>query len=180
MRWDRVFIQYSATDQLAVLQGVREGGDALRNTLSESLASRIGPFIDRLRTTSAALAAVNVTQAAIMLVLMMTGLLLLAAILLKKPWKNSHTEKRAPAQQLFAVRIYGQMTDCLTARSIRKSAHETPAEFVRHVEREWAAGSSCVRKLTDLYCRVRFGQHPLTSEDVSVAQQLLCQLQDLG
>ena len=180
LRWDRAFIQYSATDQLAVLQGVREGSDALRNALSESLAARLGPLIDRLRTASTTMAAVDVKQAAFMSVLMMTGLLLLTAILLKKPWKNSHEEEPTPAQQLFAVRVYGQMTDCLTARGIRKSAHETPAEFVRHVEREWAAGSSCVRKLTDLYCRLRFGQHPLTSEDVSVAQQLLHQLQDLG
>ncbi len=179
LQWDRVFIQYSATDQLAVLQGVREGGDVLRNSLSESLASRLGLLLDRLRTTSTAMAPVNVKQAAFMLVFMMTGLLLLAAILLKKPWKNLRGE-RAPAHQVFAVRVYGQMTAFLETRGIQRSAHETPTEFVRHVEREWAAGSFCVRKLTDLYCRVRFGQHPVTSEDVTAAQHLLDQLQNLG
>ena len=144
LRWDRLFIQYSATDQLAVLQGVREGGDALRNTLSDSLASGLGPLIDRLRTTLTAMAAVNIKQAAFMLVLMMTGLFLLMVVLLKKPWRNSLEEHRSSAHQLFAVRVYGQMTDCLTSRGIRKSAHKTPAEFVRQVEREWAAGL-CLR-----------------------------------
>jgi len=180
LRWDRLFIQYSATDQLAVLQGVREGGDALRNTLSDSLIFRLGPLIDRLRTALTAMAAVNIKQAAFMLVLMMTGLFLLMVVLLKKPWRHRLEEHRSSAHQLFAVRVYGQMTDCLTARGILKSAHKTPAEFVRQVEREWAAGCVCVRELTDLYCRVRFGQHPLTPKDVAAAQQLLHQLQALG
>jgi transglutaminase-like putative cysteine protease len=179
LRWDRLFIQYSATDQLAVLQGVREGSDALRNTLSESLNFRLGSLIERLRTTSMALGAVNVKQAAFMVVLMMIGLFLLATILQRKPWKNGLEDNRASPHQLFAVRVYGQMTDCLTARGIRKSAYETPAEFVRQVEREWAAGYSCVRDLTDLYCRARFGECALTSADVAVAQQLLRQLRNL-
>jgi hypothetical protein len=69
-----------------------------------------------------------------------------------------------------------RMLRLLEARGFRKAPGATPLEFARVVAREWTAVARVVESLTDLYCRVRFGQAPLSSEDLQSAESLLTAL----
>ncbi len=49
----------------------------------------------------------------------------------------------------------------------------TPLEFAGKIAREWTEASQFVTPLTELYCRVRFGEIPLSPDDHIRAQALL-------
>src|SRR2546426_9689150 len=57
-----------------------------------------------------------------------------------------------------------------------KSPGATPLEFARQVAREWRDAAPFVRPLADLYCQVRFGQTPLSSDETQKVHDLLAPL----
>ena len=77
---------------------------------------------------------------------------------------------------LIATQWYGQLLSVTAARGFQKPSSHTPMEFARHVEHHWAEGSPYIRQLTQLYCRVRFGQTMVTQGDVLAAEALLREL----
>jgi hypothetical protein len=75
------------------------------------------------------------------------------------------------------VQLYGRMLRCLEASGLSKAASATPLEFAGRVSREWRDAGRFVEPLTDLYCRVRFGRAPFSSDDDKQAQALLTGLE---
>jgi hypothetical protein len=69
------------------------------------------------------------------------------------------------------------MLQYLRSRGLRKASGATPFEFADRVAKEWAAAARCVTPITELYCRVRFGQIPPSPDDLAHAQGLLADLQ---
>ena len=59
------------------------------------------------------------------------------------------------------------------ARGLHKAPAHTPLEFARHVEEQWKECSPHIRRLTQLYCRVRFGQTAISREDLEAAEGCL-------
>jgi hypothetical protein len=80
------------------------------------------------------------------------------------------------SRQLVAVQLYTRMLRLLEARGFRKAPGMTPLEFAGRVSSEWSLARLSVQSITDLYCRVRFGQAPLSNEDLQSAESLLTAL----
>src|SRR5262249_4618376 len=44
LQWDRLFVRYSVGDQLAIVQGIRRGGDFLRDQIGDLVSSILAPL----------------------------------------------------------------------------------------------------------------------------------------
>jgi Domain of unknown function (DUF4129) len=112
-------------------------------------------------------------------ILVIGGCLLLAIFLVKQ--KSAH--RRAPARRLggepTAAEWYEHMLRLTAARGFRKHPGHTPLEFARYVEQQWLEASPYVSQLTQLYYRGRFGQTPVSQEDMRAAECLLRELSAL-
>jgi hypothetical protein len=71
------------------------------------------------------------------------------------------------------------MLSLVESRGIPRSAATTPNELVRSVRRRWGIAAPHVESLTNLYCRVRYGQASLSATDLADADSLLDQLRTL-
>jgi hypothetical protein len=106
---------------------------------------------------------------------------LAGVVLARRGWRGhgwSFQRRRGPAtQQAAALRVYSRMLQYLRSRGLQKASGATPFEFADRVAKEWAAAGQCVTSITELYCRVRFGQIPPSPDDLARAQGLLADLQ---
>lgn len=180
LRWDRFFMQFSGSDQLAVVQGIRESGDALRLKFSESLATFLSPVSRGIAMISHAMKNVNLTQFALMLVMIVLGCVALIWLILKGPWWGALEKRPSSIQQATATHLYRRLTQVAALHGIRPSASTTPTELVRLVRNHWQEAVPQVEELIQLYCRVRFGHAPLTAEDMMLAEDLLRNLHRIG
>jgi transglutaminase-like putative cysteine protease len=179
LQWDRLFIRYSAKDQLAVVHGVREGGGALREKMSRWVSSvtvSIGQTLNRLTQMAR-------TFRPGMLGLV-TGVIVvgLASVLLMLRdriglWASTHLPTSHP--QLVIVQLYTRMLRTVERHGVSKPSTATPNEFVRLVEQEWKAGGPMVADVTALYHQGRFSRTPLTPDELSRAAQQVARLQSL-
>jgi hypothetical protein len=90
-------------------------------------------------------------------------------------WKSRRVSGPTP-QHMAAFKIYSRMLQFLRSRGLTKTSGMTPLEFADKIAREWVEASQVVTPLTELYCRVRFGQIPLSPDDLTRAQVLLATL----
>jgi hypothetical protein len=72
------------------------------------------------------------------------------------------------------------MLRILESRGVRKPPGATPLEFARQVSHEWDEAARFVEPLTGLYCQVRFGQAPFSSEDAQRSRDLLTGLRAMS
>jgi hypothetical protein len=175
LKWDRFVIQYSFRDQMAVAQGVREQSDRVREQAWSMMASitrwtaawrgRLGQWQWSADWTLVGGVAIGLSLVALVLAWWLGKL----GISRRSRWFHS-------TGQAAIVRLYIRMLRLLESRGLSKAAGATPFEFARLVGREWADAGDVITRLTGLYCRVRFGQSPLTSEDVKLAESLLAGL----
>jgi transglutaminase-like putative cysteine protease len=176
LRWDQFIIQYNAADQLAVIQGVREGGEALRSRFADGSAIRVKSLMTSIREGLSKVAHAGPGQPIVMVLLIGGGLLLLAVVVktcgATRSGRGPHS-----TEQMVAAQWYARMLRLTAARGLHKAPADTPLEFARHVEEQWKEGSPHIRRLTQLYCRVRFGQMAISREDRLAAEGLL---QELG
>jgi hypothetical protein len=77
---------------------------------------------------------------------------------------------------MAALKIYGRTLQLLRSRGLTKPSGMTPLEFSERITREWAEAGQFVTPLTELYCRVRFGQIPLSPDDFARAHAQLASL----
>ena len=179
IKWDRLFVHYSAHDQFTVVQGIREGGEAVRAGLSETmsaLSAQAVAIISRVVTT---LTPSGVPHHAA------TFLLALAAVYggmrILRRFRNGPTHDRVfSTQQQTVITRYTTMRQCCAQRGITKSAGTTPLEFLDQIQARWGEAWPSAHALTQLYSRVRFGQAPLTEEDIAIAEAQLRALRLLG
>ena len=175
LKWDRFVIQYSFRDQMAVAQGVRERSDRVREqawgTVSSFLRWWSSVRTDLLEQGARALDWLLIGGIAVGL-----SLLVLAIWFRGMSGIARRSTGFATARQALVVRLYGRMLRLLASRGLDKAPGATPFEFARLVGREWADAGQLVERLTELYCRVRFGQSPLSPEEVKSAESMLAGL----
>ncbi len=183
LKWYRYVIQYSLGDQIRIAQGIRERGDSVRarfaawfgvfGRVTVSLRSAASELLGALRPHAGAPAMPKAWPVATAALLAAVFLLVVIRAGRWLRWKPAtvRTERHHAV-----VRLYVRMLRLLEARGFRKAPGATPLEFARVVAREWTAVARVVEPLTDLYCRVRFGQAPLSHEDLQSAESLLTAL----
>jgi len=176
LKWDRLVIQYSFADQLAVARGIREGGDSARTEISSflSIALRWAAawrtwFAEHTPVLGWRLLGWMVGSSAIAGVIVMMWRL-------RKRWMGRHLLEQGLATQDAIVQLYGRMLRLLASRGLHKNPSDTPLEFSRFATREWSNIGQYVQRLTHLYCRVRFGKVALSPEDLAQANRLLASL----
>src|SRR5213594_1977453 len=176
LKWDRLVILYSFRDQLAIAQDIRERGDTVRVQVAGWLATALR-WAATARTRLAELRSASEWLLVGTLVgcLGLVGLIAIARMR-GRLWNGRRRLMLHTPWQAAAVRLYGQMLRLLESRGVSKAAGVAPLEFARLVNREWPAADRFVGPLTELYCRVRFGQAPLSSEDLRQADDLLAGL----
>ncbi len=179
LQWDRLFVRYSVKDQLAVVHGVREGTDALRERVSRGvslLSAPIGQTLSRLmhmvRTFHLGMleliTGVIVVGSALFLLMLRDRIAL---------WATTHLPTSHP--ELAIVQLYARMLRMMERHGVRKSPAATASEFARLVEQEWKAAAPIVANVTALYHQGRFSQTPLTPGELSRAAEQVGQLQSL-
>ena len=179
LQWDRLFVRYSATDQLAVVHGVRDSSDALREQ-----ASRWGSLISApIEKGFRGLVHVAQTFRPGMLELItgvvVVGLALLLLMLRDRIglWATTHLPTSHP--QLAIAHLYTRMVRTVEKHGVRKPPSATANEFARLVEQEWKAASPMVADVIALYHQGRYSRTPLTASELSRAAEQVGRLQSL-
>jgi hypothetical protein len=179
LQWDRLFIHYSAKDQLAVVHGVRESSDVMREKGSRwisALSAPIGQIVKRLtemaRTFQPGLP--EFVAGGIVVGLALFFLMLRDRIAL---WATTHLP--TSHAQLAIVQLYTRMLRTVERHGVSKPPSVTASEFAKLVEREWKAAAPIVATVTALYHQGRFSRTPLTPGELSRAAEQVGQLQSL-
>ncbi|GKS64339.1 hypothetical protein YTPLAS72_16430 [Nitrospira sp.] len=176
LQWNRFFVQYSAADQLAVVQELKAGGKSVGHRTLDSLVTILSPFTRLLGIIPDQLFRGRVQpQAAIW-----GGTVLFLIILLWLGMKGIkgriRVDKKATLEEPRIVELYKQMLARLAANGIAKAAGTTPWEFVHVTRLRWGEANPVVASITELYCRARFGGVLLTDEELQLAKDRLTQL----
>ena len=179
LQWDRLFIRYSAKDQLAVVHGVREGSGALREKMSRWVSSVTGSIGQALNRLAQMARTFRPGMLGLLTGVIVIGLALLLLMLRDRIglWASTHLPISHP--QLAIVQLYTRMLRTVERHGVSKSSTATPNEFARLVEQEWKAGGPIVADVTALYHQGRFSRTPLTPDELSRAAQQVARLQSL-
>ncbi len=172
LQWDRMFVHYSAHDQFTVVQGIREGGEAVRAGLSETLSALSAQGIAIVRRMVISLTPSGVPHVAIALVLAIAAGY--GGIAILRRFRNRPT-KRSPfsSQQQTVIALYTTMLHYCAQHGIAKPASTTSVEFLEQIRARWSEAWPLVDSVTQLYARVRFGEAALTDADLATAQAQL-------
>lgn len=180
LHWDRVFIRYSARDQLAVVQSIREGSDSARDALSQWVAAFNKTASQMMREVEVRAHAANPVVFWILAVLPGIGLACLILVI-RDRWQYRRSADRPTARkQQQIAQLYKKMLEITARQGIHIRPSTTPTEFTQLVGREWAEAGSTVAGLTSLYCRGRFSASSLSSEELTQAVEQIGVLQRLA
>lgn len=168
LKWDRFIIQYSLRDQIKMAQGMREQGEKVRGR-----ALGLAATVHRWTTSLQAWIKQLTLSPEKLLPAGLAGGLLFLLLVIAWGWNRRRPSEFPTLRQATAVRLYSRMLQLLATRGIVKAPGATAIEFAGMVTREWAEAGRYVAPLTDLYCRVRFGQAPLAPEELQQAEALL-------
>ncbi len=180
LHWDRVFIRYSARDQLTVVYSLRDGSDSVRGYVSHWLntlrtATSLG--LEQLRNVVPA-----ANPVAFWILFLLAGSVLAVAIGLiwVRSWNRFTTGSPASRKQQRIVHLYKKMLSIAGQRGVVVGSSTTPMEFVKKVDRQWPEAGSIVAVLTALYCRGRFSGSLLSREEMAYALEQITALQRLS
>jgi len=176
LKWDRFVIRYSLRDQIAMAQGIRERGEAVR----VGVAAYVAALLRWTAEFRARIAQIGQSHGWLMAAGAITAGVLAGFMLI---WRVQTARRElslrggGPTPQQMAARmIYSEMLQVLRSRGMAKASGMTPFEFAEQVGRQWSEASRFVGPLTDLYCRTRFGNIPLSPHDCAHAEALLAGL----
>jgi hypothetical protein len=179
LQWDRLFIRYSAKDQLAVVHGVREGSDVLREKISRWVSSLTGSIGQAFNQLTQITRTFRPGLLELVTGVIVVGLALLLLMLRDRIglWASTHLTTSHP--QLAIVQLYTRMLRTVERHGVSKPSTSTPNEFTRLVEQEWKAAGPMVADVTALYYQGRFSRTPLTPDELSRAAEQVARLQSL-
>ncbi len=176
LRWNRFFVQYSGADQVAVVRGLKESGEAVRHRAWNSLSVLLAPVGDRLGSIIQSAREGNLRLALEFVGLVGVGIGAMVGLIRMWPWgKKSISQDVSPDRTLMA-HIYEKAIKQAARYGMVKTSSTTPMEFLRRIKSQWAQAGDTMATLTDLYCRGRYGQVSLTKEDLARARESLRQL----
>jgi hypothetical protein len=180
LRWDRLFVHYSAGDQLAVVKGLRESGDTLRTELAELTLAALRPLGRIISVLPLMVDRTPRTQFWLVIMLLLGSSTALFFLLRHVPWPiRLGRPNLSQAKEALVSTLYRRMMLLAESQGIPRSPGTTPNELVRSVRRHWGIAAPHVESLTNLYCRVRFGRASLSATDLTDANSLLDQLRRL-
>jgi hypothetical protein len=177
LHWDRVFIRYSAHDQLAVVRIIRGGSDSARDALGQwATEIRAAAFlmVGELRA--------QVDNVVIFWLLAVSPGVGLACLILviRDRWRYRRaTNRPAARKQQQIVQLYKKMLEIASRRGVHIRPSTTPKEFASLVGSEWTEAGPTAVRLTALYCQGRFSNSPLSSEELNQAVDQISALQRL-
>lgn len=176
LKWDRFVIRYSFRDQVAMAQGLRDQGEAVRTRATTGVVTLLR-WGSELRS---ALVRAGWSSGWLILggAVLLCGLagLVLARRIRRGHWWTGPGSGGPTTQQVAAFKVYSRMLKVLGSRGLRKDPGMTPFEFANRIAGEWTAAGRFVTPITELYCRVRFGHAPLSPDDLVRAQGWLAGL----
>lgn len=176
LRWNRFFVQYNATDQLAVVRGLKEGTAVVRDRAWSSLSILIAPAGDFAGRILRYMAEGNIRLMTGFLSFVLLGVGLVIWLGQRKPWSRWRRSGSTKREHLVIAQIYRGVLKQIEQHGISKPQHATPQEFLRLVQQQWAGAGELVATITDLYCRGRFGKINLTQHEIDLAYRSLKQL----
>jgi protein-glutamine gamma-glutamyltransferase len=179
LKWDRLFVHYSAKDQLAVVHGVREGSDALRERVSRWVSLLSAPISQVLSRLTHMVRTFHPGMLGLVTGVIVVGLALLLLMLRDRIGLWATTHLPTSHQQLAIVQLYARMVRTVERHGVNKPSAATASEFARLVEREWEAAGPMVADVIALYHQGRFSQTPLTPDELSRAAEQVGRLQSL-
>jgi len=174
-----LFVRYSAKDQLAVVHGVRESSDALREQASRWGSSISAPIEKGFNRLTHMAQTFRPGMMELITGMGVVGLALLLLILRDRIglWATTHLPTSHP--QLAIAHLYTRMVRTVEKHGVRKPPSATANEFARLVEREWKAASPLVADVIALYHQGRYSRTPLTASELSRAAEQVGRLQSL-
>ena len=179
LQWDRLFVRYSAKDQLAVVHGVREGSDALRERVRRWVSSLSAPISQVFSRLAHLARTFQPGMLELVTGVIVVGLALFLLMLRDRIglWATTHLPTAHP--ELAIVQLYTRMLRTVERHGVSKPPAATASEFARLVEQEWKAAGPMVADVTALYHQGRFGRNPLTPGELSRAAEQVGRLQSL-
>ncbi|HLZ34967.1 MAG TPA: DUF3488 and transglutaminase-like domain-containing protein [Nitrospira sp.] len=180
LHWDRLFIRYSARDQLAVVYSLRDSSDSARDIISHwvrALSAAASVAVDHFEARARAAGPLALGFLAI---LPGAGVALLI-LLVRKRWQYGFRSSRPTVRtQQQIAHLYRTMLDIAARKGVVSRPSTTPMEFVQMVGREWAEAQSMVAGVTALYCQGRFSGSTLSREELARAVEQIGTLQQLA
>ncbi|HSF68605.1 MAG TPA: DUF3488 and transglutaminase-like domain-containing protein [Nitrospiraceae bacterium] len=179
LQWDRLFVRFSARDQLAVVHGVREGSDALRERASRwgsLVTSTISRAFSRLTDVARSFQPGMLSIATGVIVI---GLALFILVLRDRIglWAATYLSTSYP--ELTIVQLYTRVVRTVEKHGVRKHPSATAKEFASLVEQEWKPAAPIVADVIALYQQGRFSRTRLTPDQLSRAAEQVGKLQSL-
>ena len=178
LRWNRLVVQYSPADQLAVVRELKSGSTSASNRAWDSLSALVTSTMAVFGKNAEALSK-SALLFVVLLGLAVIGLGALLWVRYARPWERALFLKADRQEEPAISHLYRQMIRHLDKRGIVRPAAMAPLELIRLTQEQWQDAGSAVGTITALYCRGRFGQMPLTREEFRSAQDSLRHLMAL-
>lgn len=161
LKWDRYIVRYSLFDQFTLFQGTRDQVGLLLNRFAGMIAkgARIIRWISPRFVGS------------IGAILFLFGI----GVLLYK--KERSRKERQAARRKEAAAFYHRMLRLLAKRGFVKEESQTALEFIERVKRSAGKPLGPVEGLTELYCQIRFGARPFSTEEGTRVERLLREIE---
>jgi hypothetical protein len=179
LKWDRLFVHYSAKDQLAVVHGVREGSDALREKVSRWVSLLSAPISQVLSRLTHMVRTFHPGMLGPVTGVIVVGLALLLLMLRDRIGLWATTHLPTSRQHLAIVQLYARMVRTVEKHGVTKPPTATASEFARLVEQEWKSAAPIVADVITLYHQGRFSRISLTPDELSRAAEQVRRLQSL-
>ena len=179
LKWDRLFVHYSAHDQFTVVQGIREGGEAVRAGFSETLSALSAQAAAIVGRMGSSVMPSGVPRYAITLLLAVAAVYGAIAIL-RRLRNRSTPQSPFSTQQQTVIALYNAMLQCCAQQGITKPVSATSVEFLEQIRTRCGEAWPLVDSVTRLYAHVRFGQAALTEEARATAEAHVRALRLLG
>lgn len=180
LQWNRLFVQYSAADQLAVVRELKAEGLSVRNKALDSMTAIFGAFLAVLSgivTHDMSQIRIGFLGKLLGFAVMSVGVLLWLGR--RRPWGAWSLWKKDHSSELVIVQLYRRMRAYLNGQGLATSMAITPLELVEMTQSRWKEAHSAVASITELYCRTRFGHISLTQDDLNRAEGYLRRLLEL-
>jgi hypothetical protein len=179
LQWDRLIVQYSARDQLAVVQSLRDGTHSLRTEVTDFLFSTFNAWLLRIQAVAQFLQRSQWYGLAALLGTLLVGWFLWRVPFRLVEWSRGRSKGGPTQEETAAQQVYVRTLQILRTRGYSKPAWSTPHEFLHSVGAEWKEAEPIIASLTEFYCRVRFGGTAFSLRDLREADEWLARLRSL-
>ncbi len=180
LHWDRLFIRYSARDQLAIFYSLRDSTESAHDLLWHWSASLRETAVKNVGKYSGAFRFAKNLYLGFAAIVVGAGLMLVVFFFRKRLWFRIFSRPSATHNQHQVSELYRIMLDVVERRGIIRRPSTTPLELVREVHKQWAEADSVVAKVTALYCRGRFSESALSHDEIVHVEDQVRALQQLS